>query len=188
MFFKSKPATPSQPTAPPQGWKNCAGPSQQFWISVASWDYKVFPQLTGRGQPECDFQFEGTILSGEPLIGLAVAGSIEVVTLEETTGGRPDHWRNTPAFMEGTGNLLHQADSALQPFVGVTLYVNQQTVDWVYRAFSGGQFSGKGGLGIKVTIDCPDADGDDFWEERWRTKLWRVARWGVFAGSRPHQP
>lgn len=184
MFFKPRPTADSMARPVPRtwSWPEPSLPTQTLWVSVSQWDYKVFPSLRGREIGSWLFQFEGTC-ARPPLEHLVAAGEIEVLEADDVLGMLSDHWKNVPEHVEGYGFLTSVGDRTVQPTLGFTLYCKPLALDWIYRAFSVGSAAIKGGVGLKIDIDCPNNPGGDFWNEQWRSEWWRVVSWEIYASS-----
>ncbi len=182
MFFK-KTTTPLPAELPlTYAWKEADGKSQELWIAVHDWQYKVFPSRRAQAFGSWMFQFEGTC-STEPLKGLVVTGEVEVLDANETPGMLSDHWKEVPEDVEGYAFFMDSGDQSILPSIGVTLYCQASALDWVYRAFAMASQSRSGGLGIELRVDCPNNGEGPFWRDQWQQEWLRVSTWKLFAGA-----
>ena len=186
MLFKKSP--PPAPTVPRRyTWEKPDRAVQSLWISVADWQYKVFPSRQSQRFGSWMFQFEGNGRT-DPLKDLIVTGSIEVLDRGETPGMLSDRWASVPDNVEGYAFFMDSNDSSILPSVGVTLYCQEAALDWVYRAFSTASSSRSGGLGIELKLDCPNNQGGDFWHDQWQGEWLRVVSWQLYAGAQLRPP
>lgn len=162
-------------------WPDHSRKIQSCWVSVNSWDFKVFPSRAGTRWGKFLFQFEGRISRPIPLASLAVVGEIETLDKGEEYGIWGDYWSNVPANLEGWGSLV-DADGS-NPLLGLTLFCSEEALDWVYRAFQTGfSDSANTGVGLDISLIFPDPCGPDFWKDEWRAKHCQVGTWKVFSG------
>jgi hypothetical protein len=184
MLFKKSSQSAPEPLHQLE-WENIERPSQTLWISVDNWQYKVFPTRASQSFGTWMFQFEGRCNTG-PLKGLVATAEIEALERGYDPGMLSDHWKSIPENIEGYAFLMEQEDRRIPPSFGVTLYCQESALDWIYRAFSSGVFGRAGGLGIELSLICPNNKGGPFWEEQWRKEWLQVSSWKIFAGAQLH--
>jgi len=186
MLFKKSPP-PAPILTRRYAWEKPDRAVQSLWLAVADWQYKVFPSRQSQSFGSWMFQFEGNGRT-DPLKGLVVTGSIEVLDRGETPGMFSDRWTNIPDNVEGYAFFMDSNDSSILPSVGVTLYCQESALEWVYQAFSTASSSRSGGLGIELKLDCPNNQGGDFWQDQWQSEWLRVVSWQLYAGSQLRPP
>jgi hypothetical protein len=187
MFFRKAPIVETQRSSEQllELWPHLHQPEQTLWLNIKKWDYKVFPSLRGSQFGSWMFQFEG-ICNDSPLANLVVTGDIEVLDDGIPPGMLSDHWENVPENVEGYGFLVSVGDASVPSSVGFTLYCKPSALEWIYRAFMVAGSGVKGGVSLKLNIDCPNYRGGDFWVEQWRSEWWRVVSWQLYAASQIH--
>jgi hypothetical protein len=183
MFFKKKPDPIVQNIDVPTSlsWPEPDQSRQELWINISQWHYKIFPTLKGKSSNWL-FQFEGKCGS-PPLKDIEAVGDIEIQD-NDKAGWLPDDWGDQPDTVEGYSYLsTHEWDKTIPPSIGITLYCKPDALDLIYRAFIAGGSGIKGGIGLLLTIDCPNNTCGDFWNVQWRSEKWRVLKWGLYASS-----
>lgn len=137
---------------------------QELWISIQNWQYKIF--VESFRSHRTIFQFEGVVPSRpEGLKGLKVTGDIEV-----------------PKPPPDNRGFLHLVNRVVDPFLGVTLYCNNETYQELFRVFSAA-FANIGGAGLQLHLKKPADAKEKFWKTGWQERQVDISHFGIYIGG-----
>lgn len=155
------------------GWHNDSI-RQDLYVSITRWCYKVF--VRSSTVHETMFEFGGAVMRDTEPEGLKVSGEIMISREQlDALDGEPPRENRGMVQLLGLGRPIG-------PYLSVTLPVNSQVWDELFRTFSA-TFASNGPLYLNLDLEHPKGADHDFWCTGWHSEDVQVSKFDFISGG-----
>lgn len=175
LFRKTKDS--NERTSKIYQWPDADRKYQSIRFAVQKYRYSVSGSFG-----KWNLDLEGTT-NTEPLVGLPISASLELLSPFETPRRLQHQWTKFPETIEGTCQFQDLESSLHPPQFNATLYCEKTALESILRTVA---LAGNPSAAVVVDLefDFPSAIDAEFWRDTWRTKELRVRNWRIICESK----